>query len=364
MLLNFKDLNKVDLRDREIIHGIYKIKNNINNKVYIGQSKDIIKRWKNHYYASKSYNGKGGKSLLYKAIQKYGEGSFSLKVIESIEIYSKEKLDKLEIYYIKKYKSISVKDGKGYNISPGGSSYPYQRITDEEVDKIVELLRTTELDKREIGNMYGVTRKTIDNINIGLERGKKDEIYPIRNRKFKAVKRGYVKTKEGNKEIVRVDEICSGCRRKKSVKSKLCRTCMVKNKRGDTKHIPVGKEKLFEMLVVNPFTKVGEFYGVSDNTVRKWCKKYKIPHSSKYYKNYAEEKGIKQNRTYILPDTRNLKKEEVLKLRGEYPLGYRFKRGELEKASNKYGVGKSVIKKAVMHKTYKDVEYIPEGWLD
>ena len=28
--------------------GIYEIKNIINNKVYVGQSKDIEKRWKKH----------------------------------------------------------------------------------------------------------------------------------------------------------------------------------------------------------------------------------------------------------------------------------------------------------------------------
>jgi predicted GIY-YIG superfamily endonuclease len=32
------------------VAGIYKITNLINNKVYIGQSLDIKRRWKNHKY--------------------------------------------------------------------------------------------------------------------------------------------------------------------------------------------------------------------------------------------------------------------------------------------------------------------------
>jgi uncharacterized protein YjcR len=34
-----------------------------------------------------------------------------------------------------------------------------------------------------------------------------------------------------------------------------------------------------------PFTEIGRMYGVSDNTVRKWCKTYKIPYRKKDLKN-------------------------------------------------------------------------------
>ena len=32
------------------------------------------------------------------------------------------------------------------------------------------------------------------------------------------------------------------------------------------------------------FTRIGKKYGVSDNAVRKWCKKYEIPYRSSDYK--------------------------------------------------------------------------------
>ena len=47
--------------------GIYKITNLINNKVYIGQSIDIERRWQEHRKLCKT-----GNALIYKAFRKYG----------------------------------------------------------------------------------------------------------------------------------------------------------------------------------------------------------------------------------------------------------------------------------------------------
>ena len=46
------------------------------------------------------------------------------------------------------------------------------------------------------------------------------------------------------------------------------------------------KDKLYDDLINNKgnFTKVGEIYNVTDNAVRKWCKKYNMPYHSKDYK--------------------------------------------------------------------------------
>ena len=61
--------------------GIYKITNTINNKVYIGQSIDIAKRWREHkrraFVQNKEYN-----KYLYNAFRKYGLENFSFEVIE------------------------------------------------------------------------------------------------------------------------------------------------------------------------------------------------------------------------------------------------------------------------------------------
>lgn len=41
------------------------------------------------------------------------------------------------------------------------------------------------------------------------------------------------------------------------------------------------KEDLFNLVKSNPFTKVGEMFGVTDNTIRKWCRSYGLPSTKK-----------------------------------------------------------------------------------
>ena len=52
-----------------------------------------------------------------------------------------------------------------------------------------------------------------------------------------------------------------------------------------------GKEELIKAFVENDlvFVRVGKLYGVSDNAVRKWCKKYGIPTRKKELAKYMEE---------------------------------------------------------------------------
>lgn len=96
--------------------GIYKITNKINNKVYIGQSKNISRRWREH---KRHYKNKNNSSVLYKAIRKYGLENF---LFEIIELCDESKLDELEIKYIANYKSNNK--NYGYNLTEGGDSPP------------------------------------------------------------------------------------------------------------------------------------------------------------------------------------------------------------------------------------------------
>lgn len=94
--------------------GIYKIENLVNNKKYIGQSIDIYRRFYAHKKALKA--GKH-QPYLQKAWNKYGEDNFVFEIIEECEI---EKLNELEIFYIKKFNTLNR--DFGYNISSGGSN--------------------------------------------------------------------------------------------------------------------------------------------------------------------------------------------------------------------------------------------------
>lgn len=92
-----------------IVSGVYKIENLVNHKVYIGQSKNIINRFKRGHLRLDSVCN----PYLKGAFQKYGYENFSVEVIK--ETYD---LDHWEIFLIQIY---HARDRKyGYNMCEGG----------------------------------------------------------------------------------------------------------------------------------------------------------------------------------------------------------------------------------------------------
>ena len=81
---------------KEKIIGIYKIKCLKNNKVYIGQSVNIMQRW--YVHKTKLRANKHDNIYLQNAWNKYGERNFEFSLIERCK---KEELDSKEEYYIK-----------------------------------------------------------------------------------------------------------------------------------------------------------------------------------------------------------------------------------------------------------------------
>lgn len=78
--------------------GIYKITNLLDGKCYIGQSKHIEKRWKQHF--QKGY-GAVHKSSFQQAIDQYGEKGFSFEVLEEC---NPSELEKRERHYIEMFR--------------------------------------------------------------------------------------------------------------------------------------------------------------------------------------------------------------------------------------------------------------------
>lgn len=90
---------------------VYKLTNIINNKVYIGLSKNVKVRW--------SYNGIHYKKSpkIFNAINKYGWDNFKKEIIK--DDLTREEACLLEIETIELYKSRNRKFG--YNIAKGGN---------------------------------------------------------------------------------------------------------------------------------------------------------------------------------------------------------------------------------------------------
>lgn len=211
--------------------AIYKITNKINHKIYIGQSYNPIQRFHQHIHYSSN-------SLIHQAIVKYGEENFDFEIIGWFEDWK----DK-EKYYISFYRSLApygYNIHEGGNDPPHNSgelnnyasitnetarriqeqaldwsiprrtiiksnhitqdifrhinegdawyrkdlSYPLRppeyKLNEKRADKVIELLKTTQLSQKEIGKIVGWNRSAITMINIGKNHHRDNEIYPIR----------------------------------------------------------------------------------------------------------------------------------------------------------------------------------------
>ena len=96
-----------------VICGIYCIENTDTCKKYIGQSKNIYKRWTDHKWSLN--NNVHDNDYLQKSWNKYGEDHFVFSIIEECSI---DDLDKREIYYIQYFGTYDRKNG--YNLRAGG----------------------------------------------------------------------------------------------------------------------------------------------------------------------------------------------------------------------------------------------------
>lgn len=148
---------------------IYKITNKVNNKIYIGKTKDkygnssfgIDRRFKQHIvnaYTKSKYNDC---PKLYNAIRKYGRESFCVEELDRTTI---DKYDDMEIEYIRQYNSMS--DEVGYNIAAGGMGRSVVFISDETRNKIStsgkspnQLLNIKPIYKKGIIIGYSVRRR-------------------------------------------------------------------------------------------------------------------------------------------------------------------------------------------------------------
>ena len=80
---------------------IYKITNNVNGKVYIGQTIQTIKERFYQHCATKCSDSVLNMAI-HKAIKKYGKSNFTIEVIEEVD---KDSLNDREKFWIEYYNS-------------------------------------------------------------------------------------------------------------------------------------------------------------------------------------------------------------------------------------------------------------------
>lgn len=130
---------------------IYIIRNTINNKVYIGQTRTSVEqRWKEHLR-----HAQYGKQIINRAMKKYGVDKFYIEMLETCDL---EDLDYKEMYYIELYNSTDK--SKGYNASIGGNTPRFKRKI-LSISDLINLYINKKFTLEEIAKKFEVSRYII-----------------------------------------------------------------------------------------------------------------------------------------------------------------------------------------------------------
>lgn len=152
---------------------IYKITNNINGKVYIGQTVNVKRRFTEHCQRKEN-------SLIHSAIVKYGKEHFTVETLGFFEDYNEK-----EKYYITFFQS---KIPLGYNMTDGGEEPPRRvgednpnsKISEEVAKKIQADLLNFDLPRKSIRKKYGISEDILRHIIDGDSWRREELTYPLR----------------------------------------------------------------------------------------------------------------------------------------------------------------------------------------
>lgn len=202
--------------------GVYKLTNQSNGKVYIGQSVDVEDRIYKHKLALRGNYHKN--DHLQKAWNKYGEDSFLFELIKSCKV---RYLDRFEKLYIHIYKSMNVK--YGYNNDTGGNlnktlapqtieklSAPRASVAGVNNPSWKDYPRIVKCGLKRGKQSYGirVNGKTVcKSVDLDLLKQKleNNDFSPIITNKPHIVKKGYYEGKQRYSIVKNNKYICSSC---------------------------------------------------------------------------------------------------------------------------------------------------------
>ena len=127
--------NENDIIRYRNVAGIYRFRNKLNDKSYVGQSLTIGKRIREHLCALRN---KRRLYTVHKAILKYGIENFEIEILTTFERLTniRELLNLAEMVYIRYYNSFE----NGYNETLGGDSMLGRKWSDSQRLRMREVM--------------------------------------------------------------------------------------------------------------------------------------------------------------------------------------------------------------------------------
>ncbi len=186
--------------------GIYKIKNTINNKAYIGSAINIDLRWKEHLNDLKG--NKHHSIKLQRAYSKYGKDVFSFEIIEECDITlliikEQEHINNFNTYH------------DGYNCTPTAGSRLGSTQSIKTKDKIRNKLKGRVSPRKGV-KISDVTKKKMSKSHTGkvlsdthiknISESKKGIKNPFFGKKVKEENKQYKKIKQYTQEGIFIKE--------------------------------------------------------------------------------------------------------------------------------------------------------------
>ena len=146
---------------------VYRIVNKIDGKCYVGITKDVVKRFKQHIRENKQERSNGRK--LYQAMKEFGINNFYIEVLEETDDETKERV------WIEKLNTVldgynHTEDGKGRVLKADENrTKPFESISDKEKQEVIKLFNEG-VAIREIRKQTKISDRNVKIIIKGLSR--------------------------------------------------------------------------------------------------------------------------------------------------------------------------------------------------
>jgi len=236
------------------MHYLYRITNQLNGKVYIGQTVEDKRRWGAHKSFAKNPESTG--QYIHRAMAKYGVENFIYEVVAICR--TQEDANYIEDQIINQYDSRN-KD-KGYNLRPGGNTWD-----DASRQKQSEIL--SEYYRTRPHHTKGIKLSEEHKKKIGI--GSKG--HPVSNEQRKQISKALMGHEVSEKSRRRSSEVHKGKKQSEETKKKRRETCEMRNVNFSSNCV-LTPENIIEIRTLynstkTTYDKLANQFGVASSTI-------------------------------------------------------------------------------------------------